>query len=429
MTRHPDDPSRIALSIQQRVKSRWIGQLTRGFANTLCIAEVPGALDVEAASRAIAMLAERHSALRTGYRDVDGELAGFVQAAARPEFLFTDLSTSPEQLDSGGELALFYRWAYADLPLDAACPLGGKAVQFGDHALVALRTPHFVGDAISQEILFAEFSALYRALAAGEEPRLAPLKLDFAGYVRKQRRSLAGGEWDDSIAAWQALYASLPVLRLPSAWRSDQRGVRGDTLFALDRAGLDGFLAAARTAACPPEVAIFAIIAKILSEWLDLDDFILPTVNRGRASIEEMSIVGLFIMDLGIPVQGAKMELRALMSALFKRWIELNRHGGLPALIALHDVLGDRHSAVETNMLANFAAQAGATEHDPAAIRRVSYSTRIEDAPERSGMYVLIHGNRDTLVCQLYRSASAIGDEQTARLQAIAAKVVADLVP
>lgn len=429
MTKHPDDPSRIALSIQQRVKSRWIGQLTRGFANTLCVAEVPGVLDVEAASRTIALLAERHAALRTRYREVGGELVGFVQAAARPEFLFTDLSASAEQLDSGGELALFDRWAYADLPLDAECPLGGKAIQFGDHALVALRTPHFVGDAISQEILFAEFSALYRALAAGDEPRLAPLKLDFAGYVRKQSRSLADGEWDQSIAAWRALYASLPVLSLPPAWRCDQHGVRGDTLFTLDRTGVDGFLAAARTAACPPEVAIFAVIAKILGEWLELDDFILPTVNRGRASIEEMGIVGLFIMDLGIPVQGAKIELHALMSALFKRWIELNRHGGLPALIALHDVLGDRHSAMETNMLANFAAQAGGAGHDPTAIRRMPYSTRIEDAPERAGMYILIHGNRDALVCQLYRSASAIGDEQAARLQAIAAKVVADLVP
>jgi hypothetical protein len=248
--------------------------------------------------------------------------------------------------------------------------------------------------------------------------------------VQKQGRSLADGGWDKSIAAWQALYAGLAVLRLPPEWRSaDRQGVRGDTLFMLDRAGLAGFFAAARAAACPPEIAIFAVIAKILGEWLELDDFILPTVNRGRSSIEEMSVVGLLIMDLGIPIEGAKMELRELMAALFKRWIELNRHSGLPALIALHEVMGERHSAVETNILVDFSAKARGTDESEGAIRRVPYSTKIENAPERSGMYVLVHGNRDRLVCQLYRSASAIDDEQAERLRGIAAAVVADFVP
>lgn len=429
-SKHMPPPARVELSIQQRVKSRWIGQLTRGFANTVCIAEVPGSLNVEAASRAIALLTQRHSALRIQYREVGGELTGFIQDAVRPDFVFTDLSASHERLDPGGELSLLDHWAYADLPLDAECLLGCKAIQFGDHALVALRTPHFVGDAISAEILFAEFSALYRAITGGKEPRLAPLKLDFAGYVQKQGRSLAVGGWDKSIAAWRALYADLAVLRLPPEWRSaDRQGVRGDTLFMLDRAGLDGFFAAARAAACPPEIAIFAVIAKILGEWLELDDFILPTVNRGRSSIEEMSVVGLFIIDLGIPIEGAKMELRQLMAALFKRWIELNRHGGLPALIALHEVVGERHSAVETNIIVDFSAKAKDTSESKGAIRRVPYSTKIENAPERSGMYVLVHGNRDRLVCQLYRSASTIGDEQAERLRGIAADVVASFAP
>lgn len=371
-----------------------------------------------------------HSALRTRYREVGGELTGFIQDAARPDFVFTDLSASHERLDPGGELSLLDRWAYADLPLNAECLLGCKVIQFGDHALVALRTPHFVGDAISAEILFAEFSSLYRAKAAGEEPRLAPLKLDFAGYVQKQGQSLADGGWDKSIPAWRTLYAGLAVLHLRPEWRSaDRQGVRGDMLFALDRAGLDGFFAMARVAACPPEIAIFAVIAKILGEWLELDDFIHPTVNRGRFSIEEMGVVGLFIMDLGIPIEGAKMELRELMAALFKRWIELNRHGALPALIALHEVMGERHSAVETNILVDFSAQARGTDKSEGAIRRVPYSTKIENAPERSGMYVLVHGNRDRLVCQLYRSASAIGDEQAERLRGIAAAVVADFAP
>lgn len=423
-------PARVELSIQQRVKSRWIGQLTRGFANTVCVAEVPGPLNVEAVSQAVALLAKRHSALRTRYREVGGELIGFIQDAARPDFVFTDLSAPHERLDPGGELSLLDQWAYADLPLNAECLLGCKAIQFGDHALVALRTPHFVGDAISAEILFAEFSALYRAIAAGEEPRLAPLKLDFADYVRKQDRTLADGGGDKSIAAWRARYADLAVLRLPPQWRSaDRQGVRGDTLFMLDHAGLAGFFAAARAAACPPEIAIFAVIAKMLGEWLELDDFILPTVNRGRFSIEEMSVVGLFIMNLGIPIEGAKMELGELMATVFKRWIELNRHGGLPALIALHEVMGDRHSAVETNIIVDFAVKPASAPTSDNTIRRVPYSTRIENAPERSGMYILVHGNRDRLVCQLYRSASFIGDEPAERLRGIAANVVAGFMP
>lgn len=434
LTRHMPPAPGTGLSIQQRVKSRWIGQLTRGFANTLCLVDVPGRLNVAAASRAVTLIAARHCVLRTRYREVAGELAGTIQDAAAPGFDFADMSGLPEPLAPRAEIALFDDWAYADLDLGAPCLLAGKAIQFAGHALVALRTPHFVGDAIAAEILFTEFSALYRSIAAGEAQHLPPLKLDHAAYVSRQRRALADGEWAPAIAAWRDCYAALEVLRLPPEWHAPGRqGIRGDTLFMLDRAGLDGFFAAARGAACPPEVAIFAVIAKILGEWLALDDFILPTVTRGRSSIEEMGIVGLFIMDLGIPVQSAKMELPELMAALFKRWIELNRNGGLPALIALHEVMGDRHSAVETNIIVDFSVKPepapqyqGASE---GAIRRLPYSTRIEDAPERNGMYILVHGNRDRLVCQLYRSASFIADEPADRLRGIAANVVAGFMP
>ena len=419
-------PSHVGLSIQQRVKSRWIGQLTRGFANTVCVAQIPGALNVGAVTRAITLLTERHSPLRTQYREVGGELIGHIQDAARPDFTCTDLST--ERLDPAGELSLLDEWAYADLQLDADCLLGCKAIQFAGHALVALRTPHFVGDAISAEILYGEFSALYRAIAAGAEPRLAPLKLDFAGYVRKQDQALADGGWDQSIAAWRALYAGLEVLQIPPAWHaSDEQGVRGETLFALDRADLEGFFATARSAACPPEIAIFAVIAKIVGEWLDVGDFILPTVNRGRSSVEEMGVVGLFIMDLGIPVEGAKGDLRELMATLFKRWIALNKHGGLPALLALHEEMGDRRSALETNVLVDFSPKTQDATGGGSGMKRLPYSTRIENAPERTGMYILVHGNRERLVCQLYRSAASVSAEQASRLRQIAATVIADL--
>lgn len=416
------------LSIQQRMKCRWIGQLTRGFANTVCVADVAGQLDAGAATQALACLVRRHAALRTQYRKVAGQLTGTVQTAALPTFTFTDLTGLPQPGDLAGKLSLLDDWAYAHLDLDAPCLLGGKAIQFGDHALVALRTPHFVGDAVSASILFTEFAALYRSIAAGDAPGLSPLKLDHDAYVQRQERNLAEAGWAPHIDAWRALYADLAVLELPAAWRSvTERGVRGETLFALDRDDMAGFFAAARAAACPPEIAIFAVIAKIVGEWLELDEFILPTVNRGRSSIEEMGIVGLLIMDLGIPVHEARQDLRTLMLALFRRWIELGKHGGFPALIALHDVMGDRHSALETNVLVDFSTEPARADRTAGDVTRVPYAVKIENAPERTGMYLLVHGDRDGLVCQLYRSAISVGDAQAARLRAIAAQVVAEL--
>ena len=218
--------------------------------------DLSGPLDLAALENALAALAARHEVLRTVFRHQAGEP---VQVAAPPEASRIDLPLAdlaalpPAAADAEAErLAV----ESARLPFDLERgPLWRVlAVRRGarDHRL-ALTLHHIVADGWSLGILLAELAELYAASAAGREPALPELPVQYADWAVWQRDRLLsgdGGVLAAEVAWWRQRLTGgalggdleLPADRPRPAVRSGRGGTRAAALPAgvsaeLERSG------------------------------------------------------------------------------------------------------------------------------------------------------------------------------------------------
>src|SRR5258708_7635394 len=83
-----------------------------------------------------------------------------------------------------------------------------------DHLLL-VTMHHIVSDAWSSGVLVREFSAIYAALAAGAEPVLTPLPIQYADYTIWQGEWLGGGVLERQLGYWRAQLLQVKPLDLP----------------------------------------------------------------------------------------------------------------------------------------------------------------------------------------------------------------------
>jgi 3-oxoacyl-(acyl-carrier-protein) synthase/aryl carrier-like protein len=178
---------------------------------------VTGDLDVGAVKRALSEIVRRHEVLRATYTD-EGPTQ-VVQPARPLEVPLLDLrGGDPAKRDE--DLLRAVR-DEAARPFDLAkdTSLRARLLQTGDrdHVLV-LTLHHIAADGWSLAILFREFTALYRAFAAGEPAGLPEPAAQYAEYARWQRAWLETAEARAELDAWKARLSPLPLApRLPFA--------------------------------------------------------------------------------------------------------------------------------------------------------------------------------------------------------------------
>ncbi|VFQ44456.1 non-ribosomal peptide synthetase [Desulfoluna butyratoxydans] len=160
-------------------------------------------------------LVARHEILRTtyGFGDDDGQTSQTVHDTMEPEFHLVDArELSGEALK---ERVREYHARPFDLekgPLLRVCLF---ALSGGEHIFV-MTIHHIASDGSSFHLLIDEFGRLYRAAAAGEEARLAPVERQYRDFVRYQQEMLAGEEGARLEHFWRdRLSAPLPVMNLP----------------------------------------------------------------------------------------------------------------------------------------------------------------------------------------------------------------------
>ncbi|MFH8978198.1 non-ribosomal peptide synthase/polyketide synthase [Streptomyces sp. NPDC017890] len=177
-----------------------------------------GPLDVPALETALGDVVDRHETLRTLFPSVDGVPHQRVlpPAQARPA-----LSVVPA--DETDLPELLARAAIRGFDLAAEAPLRAAVfrVAANDHVLL-LVIHHIAGDGWSLGPLAADLATAYAARREGEEPRWAPLPVQYADYTLWQCELLGDPADPDSLFARQRAYwterlADLPEqIRLPA---------------------------------------------------------------------------------------------------------------------------------------------------------------------------------------------------------------------
>ncbi len=297
----------LPLSFQQQ--RMWLlDQMEPGnpFYNVSVAYRFRGPLQLEPARRALGMVVERHSVLRTVYRVEDGpEPVQVILADVDLPLPVDDLrhlAGDAEREAAARRLAA----AEAERPFDLAREpsIRARLVRLADEDWVLLTSTHHIAtDGWSGTIFFEEWIRCYAAILAGEAPRLPELPVQYADFAVWQRRWLSGERLARQVAYWRDRLAGAPLaLELPTdRVRPPVRSYRGANHRVLVSPELKARL---ETLCARQGVTLFTLLIAaykvLLLRHSAQDDLVVGTVDANRARPEIEPLMGFFINTLPI---------------------------------------------------------------------------------------------------------------------------------
>ncbi len=301
--KHADRTATLPLSFAQE-RLWFLNQLEPGspFYNVPVAVRIRGKLDRAALVKSLQKIIERHEVLRTTFETV----GGYPQ-----QRIHDGLQLPLEELDASGMAEdhshqAIRDWAIKEAlkPFDLARgPLVRACIaRIADDDQVFLWTMHhIVSDGWSTGVLVQEVSALYQAYAAGLEPSLPPLPVQYADFAAWQREHLAGEELDRQLGYWKARLAGAPeVLELPTDRpRPAVQSFRGAyQSFELSEALTAELQALGVSESATLFMTLLAAFQTLMSRYSGQQDLCVGTPIAGRNRVEIEPLIGFFVNTL-----------------------------------------------------------------------------------------------------------------------------------
>lgn len=249
---------------------------------------------------ALRKVAERHEALRTTFRLVDGELRQAVHAEPLMEISYADFSHLPaEQLESA-RVELRTQQLLKPLPLDRQ-PLWRAVLikSSGPHTdRVGLVLHHAIFDGASEVNLRAELAELFAAAAQNRPASLPELPIQYADYTMWHRDRLAGGRLEELLEYWRKTLAGAPTVhRVPTDHpRPAQRTFLGAAAdFSVPSTVESDVAALARRTGATFFMVLVAAYAALLHRLSGEEDIVVGVPVAGRDLPELQPLIGMFV--------------------------------------------------------------------------------------------------------------------------------------
>ncbi|MGB8954796.1 MAG: amino acid adenylation domain-containing protein [Tumebacillaceae bacterium] len=279
--------------------------------NIPAVIELKGRLDVDALRGAFQTIVNRHDILRTTFHVRDDEPVQRVAPQLELEWPDVDLSALGEaerqaQLERLSQLELETPFSLSEGPIFRA-----RLVKLAeDRHILWMNMHHIIGDLLSWDVLYAEFSLLYDSLRKKDvDSPLLPLPIQYADFAHWQNQRLERGELAESERYWlNHLAGELPVLSLPTDFpRPPVRRSNGHTLTKELSPNV-----AVRLQQLTAEsdttlfIVLLAACSSFLSRMSGQEDIIIGTPEAGRDQLELEGLIGFFIntLPLRIDLQG-----------------------------------------------------------------------------------------------------------------------------
>jgi acyl carrier protein len=259
-----------------------------------------GDLDLDALSRALDALIERHEILRTRLvADDDGVPHQIIDPPVGSGLDRLDVSGEDDPLAAAQALVA----ESAMTPFD---PTAGPLVRYRlirlgpDDHILDLCLHHLVTDEWSAAIFQRELSVLYQAFGAGDESPLPPLTLQYADYAVWQRDWMSGAVLDDELTFWRERLTDVPVLRLPiDRPRPPVRDSTGRVVeFTLPAVTTEALRTIAQDSGATMFMTLFGALTVLLGRYSGQDDIVVGTPVAGRSLAETEAMIGCFINTL-----------------------------------------------------------------------------------------------------------------------------------
>ncbi|MEH0638476.1 condensation domain-containing protein [Streptomyces bottropensis] len=304
-----------------------------------------GALDTDALEQALNIVAQRHESLRTVFA-LDGDT---VVQVVLPELPLTVPvhETAREDVESAVD-------AVINRPFDLAA---GPLIRLHllrlapEEHLAVLAAHHIVTDAASSDVLLHELTLCYAARAAGQDPVLDELPIQYADFSAWHSDRLSGSHLQELTDHWSATLAGAQPLRLPTRSPAPSAGTAGGShVFRIPSGRVDGLQDLARSHHATLFMVLLAGFDAVLSRYCRQHDITVVSPMEGRGQPELDGLIGYFVNPIllrtnlgGDPSFTELLErVRATCLAAFDRQempfelaVEQLRHHGMPGAEAL----------------------------------------------------------------------------------------------
>ncbi len=256
-------------------------------------------LDASALRRAFQTLVDRHACLRTAFKNTFAG-APVQQTRERDDVCFEVVDAT-----AWSETALEDR-----LSLEALRPFDleqGPLLrvhlfeQSRQRHVLMIVIHHIVADLWSLAVLVNELGMLYRAECVGVQANLAPLKLHYSEYVRRETALLTSPAGERLWGYWQErLGGALPALDLPTDRpRPSVQTYSGASMpFELSEEITESLKAICRRHDATPFMGLLAAFQVLLHRYTHQEDLLVGSPTSGRNSADLAGLVGYFVNPL-----------------------------------------------------------------------------------------------------------------------------------
>jgi amino acid adenylation domain-containing protein/thioester reductase-like protein len=305
-----------------------------------------GQMNLQAMEQALRDVVQRHEALRTTFKMIDGNLAQIIA----PHTSFRMPLVELQDFSPDIRLIKMRRLVKEDLrkPFDL---LNGPLIRatmlkLEEHYHAMLLTMHhIVSDAWSMEIFFREVTTLYTAYATGQPYALPELPIQYVDYAAWQQEWLQGEVQEKLMSYWSQQLAHVPVLQLP-----------------LDhpRPVTQSFRGSARTIVLPNELSrslralskrehvtlfmvLLAAFKTLLFRYTGQSDIVVGTPIAGRNDRKLEGLIGCFINTLALRTDlSGNPTFRELLLRVREVALDAYAHQDLPFEKLVEELEPDR---------------------------------------------------------------------------------------
>jgi amino acid adenylation domain-containing protein len=298
--------------------------------------KISGLLQVEILEQSFREIVQRHEALRTTFKNVNGQPIQVISPTVTFRLPLVDLRPISEAERDTQVQRLVIEEAQRPFNLTQGSLLRATLLQLGDtEYLLVLVMHHIVSDGWSiGRVLFYELNALYEAFLTGKPLPLPKLPIQYADFAVWQRQYLQGEVLSQELSYWkQQLDGAPTLLQLPTdRSRSPVQSFRGTTqIFELPQTLNEALKALSKQAETTLFMTLLAAFNTLLYRYTGAVDILVgsPIANRNRTEIE--GLIGCFVNTLVLRTDlSGNPSFRDLLKRVREVTLDAYAHQNLP---------------------------------------------------------------------------------------------------
>ena len=298
-----------------------------------------GRVDGDLLKKAIELIVQRHSILRTVYREFEGEPVQVVREADdNNDTLQLPFETvnlmGHSDMPSVVSAKLLEHSQYAfDLSTDVMIRVLWIE-QTPDESVLALNLHHIAADGWSMGVLFEELAICYQALVANQTPNLPALPIQYLDYANWQKQQLEGDNREKLNQYWMDKLGGMPQVHgLPLDYSRPAQATTeaGVIATSLDKTTSDKLHELARKHDVSLFMLLNAAFAVLLYRHSGQTDIVFGTPSANREHSKVSSLIGYFVNTLVIRNQlTGDMPFEQLLQGCRTTLLEAYEHQQMP---------------------------------------------------------------------------------------------------